>query len=191
MANGHRIAGLYIQVLSACAHRKTRWVTWRGRRRGRRPRPTASRSAPRCKGGARHAAFSRQPSNVARLLIHAAAPEPLAHARRTCAGEPVGDVALPPWAADAADCVAQLAAALEAPHVSARLHLWIDLVFGCASRGPAAERADNVFHYLTYDDMCAATCLSLSLPYPNPSNHYLTYADMCAACAAGHAHVFR
>ena len=70
-------------------------------------------------------------------------------------GDPVGDVALPPWAADAADCVAQLAAALESPHVSARLHLWIDLVFGCASRGAPAERADNVFHYLTYDDMCA------------------------------------
>ena len=27
-------------------------------------------------------------------------------------GDPVGDVALPPWAADAADCVAQLEQAL-------------------------------------------------------------------------------
>ena len=71
----------------------------------------------------------------------------------------MGDVALPPWAADAADCVAQLAAALESPRVSARLHHWIDLVFGCASRGAAAERADNVFHYLTYDDMCAGICV--------------------------------
>ena len=78
-------------------------------------------------------------------------------------GDPVGDVALPPWAADAADCVAQLAAALESPHVSGRLHLWIDLVFGCASRGAPAERADNVFHYLTYDDMCAIMLFILRL----------------------------
>jgi hypothetical protein len=120
------------------------------------------------------------------------APE-LKRAGRT--GEPVGDVALPPWAADAADCVAQLAAALEAPHVSARLHLWIDLVFGCASRGPAAERADNVFHYLTYDDMCAAAGLTftatlnltqkLSLLPPPHLRH------MCVARAAEHAPVCR
>ena len=77
----------------------------------------------------------------------------------------MGDVALPPWAADVADCVAQLAAALESPHVSARLHHWIDLVFGCASRGAPAERADNVFHYLTYDDMCAGLGLYLGMIY--------------------------
>lgn len=43
--------------------------------------------------------------------------------------------------------------ALESPHVSARLHKWIDLVFGRKARGPRAEAAHNVFHYLTYDDV--------------------------------------
>lgn len=71
------------------------------------------------------------------------------------AGGKVDDVELPPWASDAADFVAKLAEALESPHVSARLHHWIDLIFGCKSRGAAAEKADNVFHHLTYDDMCA------------------------------------
>lgn len=123
-------------------------------------------------------------------------------------GQRVGDVALPPWAADARDflyklqarrwwrrqwrscwhcracaasaactggclpaclpaslrlptpcsprpLLAELQEALESPHVSARLHKWIDLVFGRKSRGPAAERADNVFHYLTYDEVGA------------------------------------
>lgn len=65
------------------------------------------------------------------------------------------DVELPPWASGAGDFVNKLAAALESQHVSARLHLWIDLIFGARSRGAAAEKADNVFHHLTYDDMCA------------------------------------
>ena len=42
--------------------------------------------------------------------------------------------------------------------MSANLHHWIDLIFGCKSQGPGAEKADNLFHYLTYDGMCA--------PYP-------------------------
>ncbi len=79
-----------------------------------------------------------------------------------CAGSIVDDVALPPWASDPADFVAKLAEALESPHVSARLHQWIDLIFGCRSRGAAAEKADNVFHHLTYDDMCAFAPLSPS-----------------------------
>ena len=51
------------------------------------------------------------------------------------------------------DVVYKLAEALESPAVSARLHKWINLVFGYKSRGPRAEAADNVFHYLTYDEM--------------------------------------
>ena len=43
--------------------------------------------------------------------------------------------------------------ALESPHVSAHLHKWVDLVFGRKARGPRAEAANNVFHYLTYDDV--------------------------------------
>ncbi|KAL4452133.1 hypothetical protein ABPG75_007795 [Micractinium tetrahymenae] len=68
-------------------------------------------------------------------------------------GQRVGDVALPPWAADARDFLYQLREALESPLVSARLHKWIDLVFGRKARGEAAVRADNVFHYLTYDEV--------------------------------------
>ena len=100
------------------------------------------------------------------------------------AGDPVGDVALPPWAADAADCVAQLAAALESPHVSAHLHLWIDLVFGCASRGAPAERADNVFHYLTYDNMCAGFGLCSGMIYQYEINHWTDLVFGCASRGA-------
>ena len=68
-------------------------------------------------------------------------------------GERVGNLELPPWASDAQDFVQKLAEALESPYVAARLHRWIDLIFGYRSRGRKAEEADNVFHYLTYDDM--------------------------------------
>lgn len=37
--------------------------------------------------------------------------------------------------------------------MSAHLHKWVDLVFGRKARGPRAEAANNVFHYLTYDDV--------------------------------------
>lgn len=43
-------------------------------------------------------------------------------------------------------------AALESDHVSAHLHLWIDLIFGHAQGGPAAVAAQNVFYHLTYQD---------------------------------------
>lgn len=51
------------------------------------------------------------------------------------------------------DFVYKLAEALESPYVSSKLHKWINLVFGYKSRGAEAEAANNVFHYLTYDDM--------------------------------------
>ena len=62
----------------------------------------------------------------------------------------VGDVLLPPWAYDAGDFVSQLRDALESEHVSAHLHEWVDLVFGCKQRGPAAVEARNGFHPVTY-----------------------------------------
>ncbi|KDD72544.1 Beige/BEACH domain-containing protein, partial [Helicosporidium sp. ATCC 50920] len=68
-------------------------------------------------------------------------------------GSPVAEVLLPPWAKDARDFLRIMSAALESPHVSRRLHRWIDLVFGRASRGEAAAAADNVFHPLTYDEV--------------------------------------
>jgi hypothetical protein len=61
-------------------------------------------------------------------------------------GRRVGDVALPPWAIDAGDFVAQSRDALESELVGAALHNWIDLIFGYKQRGEEAERADNVFH---------------------------------------------
>lgn len=41
--------------------------------------------------------------------------------------------------------------ALESDHVSSKLNEWIDLIFGINSYGPKAENANNVFHYLTYE----------------------------------------
>ncbi|GLI70367.1 hypothetical protein VaNZ11_015146 [Volvox africanus] len=66
-------------------------------------------------------------------------------------GRPVDDVELPPWATDPWDFLAKNRAALESPVVSQQLHNWIDLIFGYKQRGPAAEAADNVFYYLTYE----------------------------------------
>ena len=66
----------------------------------------------------------------------------------TQAGERLGDVKLPPWARNPADFVKQCRAALESDYVSARLHHWIDLVFGCKQR---SIDDDNVFHPLTYE----------------------------------------
>ena len=41
--------------------------------------------------------------------------------------------------------------ALESDYVSQNLNLWIDLIFGFKQRGPNAEAAHNVFHYLSYE----------------------------------------
>ena len=66
-------------------------------------------------------------------------------------GCPVGDVALPPWANGSAEAFVRVhRAALEGPVASARLHEWVDLVFGCAQMGPRAVDRHNVFFYLTY-----------------------------------------
>lgn len=77
----------------------------------------------------------------------------ISHHISTSTGGEVGDLELPPWAADAQDFAQKLAEALECPLVSAGLHRWIDLIFGCYNQGQKAQDKDNVFYYLTYDDM--------------------------------------
>ena len=65
---------------------------------------------------------------------------------------PSYDVVLPPWAHGSSnEFVRLMRAALESDHVSAHLHLWIDLVFGSKQVGPAALAADNLFHRYTYE----------------------------------------
>lgn len=66
-------------------------------------------------------------------------------------GRPVENVFLPPWASDATDFIGKLREALECDYVSRHLHHWIDLIFGYRQRGEEAVKADNVFHYLTYE----------------------------------------
>ena len=62
------------------------------------------------------------------------------------------NVKLPLWAQDSPHLFVELhREALESVHVSEHLHGWIDLIFGSKQRGPAAEEAANVFHYLSYD----------------------------------------
>jgi len=75
-------------------------------------------------------------------------------------GAPVGDVSLPAWAASPQHFLAVMRAALEAPQVSERLHLWVDLIFGCAQRGEAAVARDNVFHPATYEGAVDADAAS-------------------------------
>ena len=86
---------------------------------------------------------------------------------------------LPPWAADAQDFVAKMAEALESPHVSRSLHRWIDLIFGYRNQGQAALAADNVFHHLTYDHMCAPLQHQSARCIADTASQDL---DMAAAC---------
>lgn len=65
---------------------------------------------------------------------------------------PVGDVILPPWAKDAFEFIRLNREALESEYVSEHLNEWIDLIFGYKQRGIEAERAFNLFYYLTYEN---------------------------------------
>ena len=65
----------------------------------------------------------------------------------------VGDVELPKWAnSDPHEFVRINRKALESDIVSRMLPKWIDLVFGFKQRGEAAIRANNLFHYLSYEN---------------------------------------
>lgn len=66
-------------------------------------------------------------------------------------GERVNDVELPPWAKTPEEFIKIHREALESEYVSQHLHEWINLIFGYKQKGKAAEAADNVFYYLTYE----------------------------------------
>ncbi|BBN15012.1 hypothetical protein MPTK1_6g16270 [Marchantia polymorpha subsp. ruderalis] len=70
---------------------------------------------------------------------------------KTQKGEVLGNVKLPPWAANDVDFVQKHRAALESEYVSANLHKWIDLIFGYKQRGKDAVASTNVFFYMTYE----------------------------------------
>jgi WD40 repeat protein len=65
---------------------------------------------------------------------------------------PVDNVKLPPWANDSPyEFVRLNKLALESEYVSNHLHHWIDLIFGYKQRGPESIKANNVFHFLSYE----------------------------------------
>ncbi|KAF2366372.1 protein of unknown function DUF4704 [Trinorchestia longiramus] len=67
-------------------------------------------------------------------------------------GVQLDDVILPPWAkGDPREFIRLHRAALECDYVSAHLHHWIDLIFGCKQQGQQAVEAVNVFHHLFYE----------------------------------------
>jgi len=65
-------------------------------------------------------------------------------------GERVNDVTLPAWAKSPRDFIKKNAKALESDICSDMLPRWIDLIFGCKSRGDAAKEASNLFHRYAY-----------------------------------------
>ena len=67
-------------------------------------------------------------------------------------GSNIAHLSLPPWAKECPfTFVYKMREALESDIVSAKLHNWIDLVFGYKQRGPAAVDALNLFHPQTYE----------------------------------------
>ncbi|XP_052069301.1 WD repeat and FYVE domain-containing protein 3-like isoform X1 [Mytilus californianus] len=67
-------------------------------------------------------------------------------------GVQLDNVMLPKWAKeDAREYIRAHREALECDYVSAHLHEWIDLIFGCKQQGQAAVDAVNVFHHLFYE----------------------------------------
>jgi len=65
-------------------------------------------------------------------------------------GERVHDVILPPWARSPRDFIKKNRKALESASCTQDLPKWIDLVFGCNSRGENAKEASNLFHRMSY-----------------------------------------
>ncbi|KAJ6229752.1 beige/beach-related [Anaeramoeba flamelloides] len=68
-------------------------------------------------------------------------------------GETVDNVILPPWSNNSPhEFIRIMREALECDYVSEHLNEWIDLIFGYKQKGVEAEKAGNVFNYLTYED---------------------------------------
>jgi WD40 repeat protein len=66
--------------------------------------------------------------------------------------ERLDDVVLPPWANGSAEEFIRInREALESEYVSDHLNEWIDLIFGYKQTGIEAEKAYNIFYYLTYE----------------------------------------
>ena len=70
----------------------------------------------------------------------------------TQSGQNVSDVKLPQWADNAYEFIRIHKEIFESEGVSANLNKWIDLVFGFKQQGQEAEKAMNVFYYLTYEN---------------------------------------
>lgn len=70
----------------------------------------------------------------------------------TQSGENIGDVKLPDWAENAYEFTRIHKDLLESETVSLNLNKWIDLIFGYKQQGQEAEKAMNVFYYLTYEN---------------------------------------
>ncbi|XP_059755962.1 WD repeat- and FYVE domain-containing protein 4 isoform X2 [Balaenoptera ricei] len=76
-------------------------------------------------------------------------------------GTALGDVQLPPWAdGDPRKFISLHRQALESDFVSANLHHWIDLIFGCKQQGSAAVEAVNTFHPYFYGDKMDLSSIS-------------------------------
>jgi hypothetical protein len=70
----------------------------------------------------------------------------------------VGDVVLPPWANGSPDEFVRIQReALESEHVSARIHAWLDLVFGVKQRGKGIGRVEAraTIRHASINQMCA------------------------------------
>ena len=63
-------------------------------------------------------------------------------------GKRVDDVKLPKWATSSEDYLKKNRQALESPYVSANLHMWIDLIFGCKQN---SIEDNNVYHPYSYE----------------------------------------
>ncbi len=64
----------------------------------------------------------------------------------------ISNVKLPKWAKNSPHEFVRIhRLALESEYVSSNLHHWIDIIFGYKQRGLEAVKANNVFHFLSYE----------------------------------------